>query len=101
MQLEINSNNEIIAYLIYGGIDGIKLVEYGGAIPDNFEENFKPSFYLLKNNEIVINPNYVELIPSRPDAGPTAEQLMINQLGLQVATLTAEVNQLKGGVSNV
>ncbi|WP_162619235.1 hypothetical protein [Latilactobacillus curvatus] len=38
---------------------------------------------------------------SQPKMLLQTEQLMINQLGLQVATLTAEVNQLKGGVPNV
>lgn len=100
MQLEINSNNEIIAYLVCGGIDGIELVKYGGAIPDNFEENFKPSFYLLKNNEIVLNPNYVEPTPPKSAGGPTTEQQMINQLGLKYAELSAKVDKLKGGAVN-
>lgn len=95
----VNARNEITSYITMG--DMPSSIEYIGTIPDNFEDNFQPSFYLLQNNTIVLNPNYVELIPSRPDAGPTAEQLMINQLGLQVATLTSAVNQLKGGVSNV
>ncbi|WP_436629612.1 DUF2977 domain-containing protein [Latilactobacillus sakei] len=100
MQLEINSNNEIIAYLVCGGIDGIELVKYGGAIPDNFEENFKPSFYLLKNNEIVLNPNYIEPTPPKSAGGPTTEQQMINQLGLKYAELSAKVDKLKGGAVN-
>lgn len=99
MRLVVNQTSEIISYVKVGTIEGA--IEFGGTIPDDFEDNFKPSFYLLQNDEIVLNPNYVELIPSRPDTGPTAEQLMINQLGLQVATLTAEVNQLKGGMPNV
>lgn len=100
MQLEINSNNEIVAYLIYGGIDGIKLVKYDGAIPDNFEENFKPSFYLLKNNEIILNPNYIEPTPQKSAGDPTTEQQMINQLGLKYAELSAKVDKLKGGAVN-
>ncbi|MCM1597532.1 DUF2977 domain-containing protein [Latilactobacillus sakei] len=106
MQLEINSNNEIIAYLVCGGIDGIELVKYGGAIPDNFEENFKPSFYLLKNNEITVNPDYVP--PKPPVVGPGNLDKAIAQLTLQAAQqkvtqdklnaqILLEIAQLKGG----
>lgn len=100
MQLEINSNNEIIAYLVCGGIDGIELVKYGGTIPDDFEDNFQPSFYLLQNNTIVLNPNYVEPTPTKPTTGPTTEQVMINQLGLKYAEMAAKVGKLEGGGSN-
>lgn len=99
MQIIANQAGEIISYGKVGTIEGA--IEFGGTIPDDFEENFKPSFYLLKNNEIVLNPNYIEPMPPKSAGGPTTEQQMINQLGLQVANLTAEVNQLKGGVSNV
>lgn len=99
MQITVNSVGEIISYVKVGTIEGA--IGFDGIIPNDFEDNFKPSFYLLQNNEIVVNPNYVEPTPPKPAGGPTTEQQMINQLGLQVATLTAEVNQLKGGVSNV
>lgn len=99
MQLLVDENLEIIAFAQTGILSGA--IEYKGNVPDDFEENFKPSFYLLKNNEIVLNPNYIEPTPPKSAGGPTTEQQMINQLGLQVATLTAEVNQLKGGVPNV
>lgn len=99
MFLKTNEKDEITSYALIGGLS--EAVKHDGTIPDDFEENFKPSFYLLQNNEIVINPNYIEPMPQKPAGGPTTEQQMINQLGLQVANLTAEVNQLKGGVSNV
>jgi len=99
MLLIINEKNEIIEFAKIGGLPNA--IEFTKTMPDDFESRFKPSFYLLKNNEIVLNPNYVEPTPPKPATGPTTEQQMINQLGLQVATLTAEVNQLKGGVSNV
>ena len=99
MFIKINEKNEIIEFAKIGGLPNA--IEFTKMMPDDFESRFKPSFYLLKNNEIVLNPNYVEPTPPKPATGPTTEQQMINQLGLQVATLTAEVNQLKGGVSNV
>ncbi|WP_367370151.1 DUF2977 domain-containing protein [Latilactobacillus curvatus] len=101
MELLINERQEILAYAELGGFAAS--VDYNGTVPDDFTANFEPSFYLLQNNEIVVNPNYEEPVLESPEIpkGPTTEQKMINQLGLKVATLTAEVNQLKGGVPNV
>lgn len=85
MELLVNSNDEILAYTTVGGID--RGQEYNGDIPDDFEDNFKPSYYILKNDEISINPNYEEPEVTIPDAptGPSAEMLAINALGLQFA----------------
>jgi len=98
MQIIANQAGEIISYVKVGMIEGA--IEFGGTIPDDFEDNFKPSFYSLQNNVIVLNPNYVEPTPPKPTTGPTTEQLMINQLGLQVATLTKTVAKLQGGATD-
>ncbi|KGB15602.1 hypothetical protein KY41_00355 [Latilactobacillus sakei] len=98
MRLVVNQTSEIISYVKVGTIEDA--IEFGGTIPDNFEENFKSSFYLLQNNEIVVNPNYVEPTPPKPTTGPTTEQVMINQLGLKYAELSAKVGKLEGGAVN-
>ena len=98
MELKINSKNEIEALAEIGGFDDA--VEFTGSVPDGFEANFKPSYYLLKNNEIVLNPNYIEPTPPKSAGGPTTEQQMINQLGLKYAELSAKVDKLKGGAVN-
>lgn len=98
MRIKLNEKNEIIEYVEVGGLTNS--IEYKGTVPDDFEEKFRPSFYLLENNEIVLNPYYVELIPSRVAIGPTTEQVMINQLGLKYAELSAKVGKLEGGGIN-
>lgn len=98
MKILTNNKQEIIAYASLGSIDGA--IEYNGGVPDDFEENFKPSFYLLQNNVIVLNPNYTEPAQPTTPTGPTTEQLMINQLGLQIATLTKTVAKLQGGATD-
>lgn len=80
MKLLVNETREIEAYSIWGDIEGA--IDFTETVPDDFYEKFKPSFYLLKNNEVIENPNYVE--PSVPDAGPSKQdkinaQLMLNQ----------------------
>lgn len=98
MQITVNSVGEIISYVKVGTIEDA--IGFDGIIPNDFEDNFKPSFYLLQNNEIVVNPNYVEPTPPKPTTGPTTEQVMINQLGLKYAELSAKVDKLKGGAVN-
>lgn len=80
MKLLVNENNEIEAYSIWGDIEGA--IDFTETVPDDFYEKFKPSFYLLKNNEVIENPNYVE--PEPPEIGPSKQdkinaQLMLNQ----------------------
>ena len=98
MKLVVNNKSEIISYITIGDLDGS--IDYTGTTPDGFEDNFKPSFYLLQNDEIVLNQNYVEPKPPKPAGGPTTEQQMINQLGLKYAELSAKVDKLEGGGSN-
>lgn len=84
MKLELNEKNEIISYLKYGGVDGINFMEFDGAIPDDFEKDFKPYFYLLQNDEIVENPDYVAPsndVPSGPSNMQTVITAIINEMG--------------------
>ena len=81
MLIQISDRHEIIAYTIVGGLSSS--VEYSGTVPDDFEEKFRPSFYLLKNDEIVENPDFVE--PEPPVVGPSDMQQMIMQ---QASTIT-------------
>lgn len=70
MKIEVNDNNEIIAYVKRGDILGDNLIEIEeDKIPDGFYKNYKPSFYLLKNNAIIENPNYVA--PKPPTDSPS------------------------------
>lgn len=83
MKIEVNDNNEIVAYVKHGDILDDNLIEIQeNKIPDGFYENYKPSFYLLENNEIVENPDYVA--PEPPVIGPSKQdkinaQIMLNQ----------------------
>ncbi|EOA09451.1 DUF2977 domain-containing protein [Pediococcus acidilactici] len=80
MKLLLNEKNEISNYILLGDIDGT--VEYDGEIPDDFEDSFKPTFYMLKDGEIVENPDYVE--PKPPVISPSEQdkinaQIMLTQ----------------------
>lgn len=79
MKLLVNETREIEAYSIWGDIEGA--IDFTETVPDDFYEKFKPSFYLLKNNEVIENPNYVE--PEPPEIGPSAIEQQVAALGYQ------------------
>lgn len=65
MQIQINSNNEILAFAIVGELnEGILISDY----PQNFIEDFKQFKYKYENEQIVLNENYEEFqeVPIKP-----------------------------------
>lgn len=81
MLIKINDKNEILEYADVGGIDGAQ--EFKGIRPDNFIENFKPSRYLLQNNEITVNPNYEEPTINIPEIEPSQTKQQLAQIAYQ------------------
>lgn len=63
MQILLNQNNEIIAYAVSGGIEreGYEtLTIENNSIPKSFRQSFKPKYFLYKDGEVEVNPNYEE-----------------------------------------
>lgn len=79
MKITIDENKIITGYTTVGDIEGS--IEYNDKLPDGFKTNFKPYFYLLKNDEIVENPDYVE--PEPPVVGPSVIEQQLAALGYQ------------------
>ena len=80
MKLLLDDKNVIIGMASIGSIEGA--IDYNGLIPDGFEEQFKPNFYMLKNNLITENPNYVAPEPaliSLSKQDKINAQIMLNQ----------------------
>ena len=80
MKIQINEKNEILSYIEIG--DSNDSVEFNGTIPADFWQSFKPYFYMLKNDEIVENPDYAA--PEPPVISPSQQdkinaQIMLNQ----------------------
>lgn len=93
MQIRINENNEITDYVGVGSIEGGQ--EYAGEVPEAFYLNFKPSYYLLQDNEIVINPNYEEPIFNITDIGPTEAQKQLAQISYHQMITAQDVTDLQ------
>ena len=102
MLIKINDQNLILEYTTIGGLPDS--IEYTGTIPDDFEAKFKPSFYMLQNDEIIENSNYVEPTDTPPDDGPTNVQQVVMQMSATVTQMQQlimsqerEITELKGG----
>lgn len=91
MKLQLDVNNLIVGYANYGDLS--ESIEFTGTLPEGFEENFKQNFYLLKNNEIVVNPDYQE--PVIADPGPSQTQQQLAQVVYQQMMTTQDVTTLQ------
>lgn len=84
MKILLNDSKEIVGYVGFGDLSDS--IGFAGSVPDGFEANFKPKYYMYKDNEIVVNPNYEEPSFTIPEpSGPSPEMLAINALGIQFA----------------
>ena len=77
-------NNVITDYAKGDGLVGDNVVQFSGNIPDDFYSNFEPFFYMIQNDKIVENPNYIEPADTPPVIGPSKQdkinaQIMLSQ----------------------
>lgn len=91
IKLRVNNDDEITGYATSGDISDS--IEFKGNIPDRFEESFKPSFYLLQNDEIIVNPNYEK--PVAVDSGPSQNQQQLAAVTYQQMMTTQDVTTLQ------
>ncbi|MFQ3872287.1 DUF2977 domain-containing protein [Staphylococcus sp. Mo2-1] len=57
INIKVNSDNEITAYAIVGGVNGIDIPI--DTLPDNFKGDFDAKYFLYVDGEITVNPDYV------------------------------------------
>ena len=77
MQVKTDENSLIVAYAIVGQLEGGIEVD----APDDFINNFKPKYYMLQNNKVIVNPDYTEPSESSDEpSNPTAEQIALTAL---------------------
>lgn len=99
MQLLINDKQAITGYVTTGSVE--QGIEYTGTLPDGFEENFKPSFYLFQNGTVVANQNYVVPVEPTPDIRPTAEQESLTAMALQIANQQQHIASLEQALTSL
>ena len=92
MKLAVNENNEIISFARIGGQpDAVDFDE--NKVPSDFDYNFKPSFYLFKDGEIVKNPNY--MTPKPLVIGPSNLEKQVATLSYKQMTGSQTINALQ------
>lgn len=95
MKILINEKSEIIAFTRIGGLPDA--VDFDDTkVPIDFDYNFKSSFYLLKDGEIVKNPNYVA--PEPPVIGPSQQDKINAQIMLNQAKQKAEQDKFNAQI---
>lgn len=95
LQLQLNDKNEILQYAKIGGLTGATDYEIK-SVPENFGYKFKPSFYLLQNDEIVENPDYVA--PEPPVIGPSQQDKINAQIMLTQAKQKADQDKFNAQI---
>jgi hypothetical protein len=123
MQILLNNSNTITAFAINGSFDGgIEISEE--MIPNGFYKKFKSNYFMYENDEIKLNPNYIERphtpqpknlqIPGSDDelrqmfANMQVQMVQGNMMAIQlskqnaslsqeVVRLNQEIENLKGG----
>ncbi len=105
MQIQLNANNEILAFAIVGELnEGILISDH----PQNFIEDFKQLKYKYENEQIVLNENYKEvqeeqIKPPNVATPGTDEELrkMFASMQVQLVQLSQEMailgQKLDGG----
>lgn len=118
MKIQINSRNEIVAYVVVGDLNnGIEIND----IPTNFIKSFKPNKYKYENERISLNENYTEsegqpIQPPSINLPGTDEELrsmfanmqiqiveantMIYEMSEQNARLAQEIVDIKSELNN-
>ena|SRR5699024_250881 len=93
MKIQINSNNEIVAYVDVGGLNnGIEINDF----PPDFTKTFKPKKYKYENEQVLLNENYseVDIQPTPPPSinmPGTDEELRIMFADMQVQLVQANM----------
>lgn len=101
--------NQIVSFALIGDLDNSIEVD-DNIVPDDFMENFKPRYFLMKDNEITVNPDFKDVVYTVPETKPDQEQQILSTLAKQMmdlqlenvqqkqinANLTKEIMNLKG-----
>ncbi|MCM6793213.1 DUF2977 domain-containing protein [Pediococcus pentosaceus] len=102
MLIKINDKNLILEYTTIGGLPDS--IEYNGIVSDDFEDKFKPYFYMLQDDQIIENPDYAEPTDTPPDDEPTNMQQVVMKMSATVTQMQQlimiqerEIAELKGG----
>lgn len=91
-------NNVITDYAKGDGLVGDNVIQFAGNIPDDFYSKFKPFFYMLQDEEIIENPDYVEPADTPPVIGPSKQDKINAQIMLSQAKQKEEQDKFNAQI---
>lgn len=91
MKIQVSENDEVLAFARIGDVENSVDLE-NSDIPENFETDFKPRYFLYKHGKIFINKNYVE-----PDNSIDRDSNLMSNIEIQtlIEDLTLQVLELQ------
>ena len=86
--------NQIVSFALIGDLDNS--IEFDQSkLPEDFYNSFKPRYFLMKDNEITVNPDFKDVVYTVPETEPNQEQQILSTLAKQVMDLQLENVQQK------
>ena len=86
--------DQIVSFALIGDLNNS--IEFDQSeLPDDFYSDFKPRYFLLKDNKITVNPDFKDVVYTVPETEPNQEQQILSTLAKQVMDLQLENVQQK------
>ena len=86
--------DQIVSFALIGDLDNS--IEFDqNKLPEDFYNSFKPRYFLMKDNEITVNPDFKDVVYTVPETEPNQEQQILSTLAKQVMDLQLENVQQK------
>ena len=91
MKIIINSESLITGYTVNGDLENSIDVP----VPEDFLTNFRPGYYRLKDNVVLLNDNYTPPVFDDDNDHPTEMQQSITALAKSMGDLSGQVSNIE------
>lgn len=90
MKVELDSNSNIVGYVLVGDNSSADIVVDELKLPEDFFEKFQPGYYKYSNGDVLLNTNFVK--PDKPtELNLKTSGELVADLAEQIATM--QINQ--------
>ena len=86
MKVELDSNSNIVGYVLVGGNSSADMIVDESKLPEDFFDKFQPEYYKYRNGDVLLNTNYVK--PDKPtELNVKTPSELVADLAAQIATM--------------
>lgn len=86
MKVELDSNSNIVGYVLVGDNSSADIVVDELKLPEDFFEKFQPGYYKYSNGDVLLNKNFVK--PDKPtELNLKTPSELVTDLAAQIATM--------------